>query len=644
MKKYVGRVHFYSPTDMAAEMMLGRAEDLLVNFSESKQYSDINDIIELYHIKQYIDAKLFLANWSEQQRDIFSVKTSGMWSAACKFFNNINDSNVSNYLTRLDARYRDSFWELFAKCKTYKNVTKEKIRELLNIKASRLRTILRQDVLVRHYDKPLREHFISTAQTAEIILLKYEGKRDLPQKTMHLPPSLTKEDKIGIISNYIDHEDANANYIRLIVSAREQADFKIHDTIRLKAKRRHEAIMRELLTSESAMTLGYNVVVSKEQIEPKTANYEDGKLTVTYSLTWIQQHADVVSLFKNFVDLLGFLDGQHRISLVSLKSQKSFVDIFGVDAEGDYPNHFQFQSANNLAFVQIIAYEHILKDIGISLDDVITTAFNNFTAGQGIDGLSVKLPSPSASTLEKIRFLLPEMEALMKKYKLYVEHGKIDPELLSISSAPCKIKEIPSGVNKKYVYGVDENIGLVQYFFFSDQSMLFYVPPFKDQYQSLFDLIVNEKVLWSNVEEYQKDGYNTLTELGYLKIVDGYIELDRINDVCALGDLHKNDVMSYGHYRDNARATIDQLARADAVVFESTLLSNPEIDYFNYYLNRSEFTNGADLRNKYVHGAHLYDEGTMKADYYRLLILLVLLEWKIIDDICITKLHEDVNK
>lgn len=70
------------------------------------------------------------------------------------------------------------------------------------------------------------------------------------------------------------------------------------------------------------------------------------------------------------------------------------------------------------------------------------------------------------------------------------------------------------------------------------------------------------------------------------------------------------------------------------IEFKNTLFSDEETQFFNYYLNRSEFTNGQDLRNKYIHGTHNIDKETIEQDYLRLLILLISIIWKIIDDVC----------
>jgi hypothetical protein len=150
-------------------------------------------------------------------------------------------------------------------------------------------------------------------------------------------------------------------------------------------------------------------------------------------------------------------------------------------------------------------------------------------------------------------------------------------------------------------------------------------------------LLWNEKVAWKSLAEFQQDGYQWLMDQGYLTVEDGYVLLKNEKEILVFRELYENEVISYWHYSEDSRAVIDKLYEQGCLEFGCSLLSNPEIDYFNYYLNKLEFTNGADLRNKYAHGSHHYGEETMKSDYYRLLILLALLEWKIIDDIILTE-------
>lgn len=75
------------------------------------------------------------------------------------------------------------------------------------------------------------------------------------------------------------------------------------------------------------------------------------------------------------------------------------------------------------------------------------------------------------------------------------------------------------------------------------------------------------------------------------------------------------------------------------VYFESSLFSKPEQAYFNYFLNKSEFTNGLDLRNSYLHGTQANPEEIQKHKYayFTYLKLLILTLLKIEDDLIISK-------
>lgn len=77
------------------------------------------------------------------------------------------------------------------------------------------------------------------------------------------------------------------------------------------------------------------------------------------------------------------------------------------------------------------------------------------------------------------------------------------------------------------------------------------------------------------------------------------------------------------------------MAAEGIVQFEKTLFSKPEQSYFNYCLNKSEFTNGLDLRNSYLHGTQAsHDETNVHGNaYFTYLKLIFLALLKIEDDL-----------
>ena len=69
---------------------------------------------------------------------------------------------------------------------------------------------------------------------------------------------------------------------------------------------------------------------------------------------------------------------------------------------------------------------------------------------------------------------------------------------------------------------------------------------------------------------------------------------------------------------------------------ESSLLSEPEQDYLNYMLNKAKFSNGHDLRNKYIHSSYPLEEDKQQKDYTEMLKIMALIIIKINEEFCLS--------
>ena len=160
--------------------------------------------------------------------------------------------------------------------------------------------------------------------------------------------------------------------------------------------------------------------------------------------------------------------------------------------------------------------------------------------------------------------------------------------------------------------------------------------PNKGKYKNFLNLIIKEKLLISDFKEYQLQRMQWLFDNNIIsEDVSGYLKFIDLNLIYVLKELYYNDVISYWHYPEEIKKVIEQLEEKNHVCFESTLLSRNEQDYFDYYLNKTKFTNGYDIRNKYLHGTNSNDEKQYESDYYRILKLIVIIIIKINDDLCI---------
>lgn len=102
-----------------------------------------------------------------------------------------------------------------------------------------------------------------------------------------------------------------------------------------------------------------------------------------------------------------------------------------------------------------------------------------------------------------------------------------------------------------------------------------------------------------------------------------------------LKSLWEYKVCSYWHYNEDERAVLDNMYSKGWLIKDDHLLNRPERNYFSYYLDNSNFTNGFAYRNHYMHGSisSVNDEQKHTIAYMIFLRMLAILLLKIDDDL-----------
>ena len=637
--KEANRIKFFSKADGASGQYLVLAEPILRNFDKEKSIDDINDIIELYQIKRYIDADLFLPRWTESDRGYFKEVVKELWNIIRKYCITIDDRNFRKLFNSLEFSYRDSFWDLIETFEIYKNISKEIFVKVLNGKHIFFHDMLLHKKLVKYYGQEIRRHMLENEKSAELLLAQYEEKHECDYTDINFPSCLTLEDKEQIILNYLDWEDSNLNYIRLIVNSRDTEKLKLSDKTRLKAINIERKQNDEILETGHFWNCGTQLTLSEKQEEPVLSTWKDNIQEVSYSTKWLDQFDDSFSLFQVFSNLFGYIDEFGLIELVSKKEEMDGMEKIFMKSKNCYSKGMAFTRKSNLSHIQMFIYSaHYLpgrnKTIELILKEVIDGLINGFF---GLKNLRITFPSENASNLEKVRMIAPEFESLLKQFQLYAEDSIIDHELLRISSAPKKIGDINSLVEKKYGYGTsNQKLQLLQHSFFSDQSMLWYVDQNKDKYHGLYSLLVNEDVRLTDFKNYQRPAIEKFIEDGYLtENQDCFVKIHKLIELFIIGKLYKDEVISYWHFPSGIRTVIDQMHEEGLIYFGKTLFSEPEQKYFNFQLNKSDFTDGLDLRNRYLHGTNSDSDEEHQNSYLIYLKLFVLALLKIVNDLAI---------
>lgn len=481
----------------------------------------------------------------------------------------------------------------------------------------------------------MKDFLLNFDKSAELILTQYIEKHDREIKDLYFPKNLSLEDKEEIILRYLNSNDPNLNYVRLILNIKKQPNIDISDKTRLIAKRLERKLNNEIINQDTAIKFGTNIVFDENQEEPLLITKDGNSTFYSYSTNFIKKTNHPLVYLNHFTDLFNYIDNQGCITLVSKDNDFNVIEKMFVSSKNEYRIGFLFNHKENLSLGQIYLYDKvILQSQNKSVEFLIKYFITNYINSRyGLKDFRFNLPSIGTSYSEKIRTLLAEFDVLLRQYRLFKENSEIDNELLCISSKTYNLSDIPSFVSKKYYYQNNDKLAYPNHLLFSDQSGLSYVEPFKGKYHCLYDLLISENMPYSNFEVWKKDKLEFLLREDYLYVnSEGFLKFKNNNKLFILSKLYSEEVLNYWHFSKECRDIIDEMACNDILYSEDTLFNKLERNYFNYYLNKKDFTNGLDLRNSFMHGTNTMSENEQVKLYYTLLKIIVLTILKIDDD------------
>lgn len=631
------RVNFYSKEDLSASHELKRSEELLDNFLLSDNF-EINDFFEFYNIKVYFDHNLFLYSWDDKVKANYQKIVESVFVKLKEHLLTIDDSNLEKTIKNIEFNYYEDFWQLFNNLNIGRKIDGQNFINILKNNPRHINYILQQKKVVEKFDKKIREFLLHFKNTTQLLLSKLEEKHFSGKApNYHFPLSLTLLDKEQVINNYLDGDEPNLNYVRLIENSKDSTDLRLSPKTRLKAKRLSEKLNNEIFEKGHSWSIRVQVGISKDQIDPAKYNYSEGLFEVVYSEGLLNNCLkNDVKLFHLFSQLFMYLDESNLITLVNKSNEVNSFERTFMKSKNAYEKGEVFTRKEYLSNLQLIIFDDYLRRNNNYLEKIINSFVDYLNKLITPHQIHFNIRINESAYVEKIRSTTPDFEFLLKQFKLLSKEGEIDLELIQLDSNPIHLSDIYSLNKKKYIYSNNNLIIYLKNVFFSSQSMLYYIEEFKEKYECLYDLLINENVRLEDFENYQKTEIEKLISDKYLKTNEqGFVKIKNDVRLFIIGQLHTNEVINYWIYPKQIRDEIDVLLEDKSFKSENTLLTIQEKNYFNYYLNKKEFTNGFDLRNKYLHGTNSFSEDEHKMDYFRLLKIIILTLLKIEDDIVI---------
>ena len=648
------RVCYYSQSDLSVGWNLQEIEELMTNFDLSKFVKDINDVLELYHIKKYIDHDNCLLKWEKGYIDSLKSMVRSFSGIIVRYLRTIPKEELYDYYKLIDWSYTESFWEVVANYDLL-DLLDESFLDKVLTEDGNLRLILQQERIVNKFAKYLKSKIMSNSLSAHILLDQYAcSNLNDNGGTYFFPSSLTSADKEQIIVDFLNQGEPNLNYVRLVMQVKDNAnEIILTPKTRLLAQDVERHLNEKFFGKANVTHFACGVECDRSDNIPPTriGKRENGFIQV-HSWKYIEglNETEKILVFGN---LFGLLGEDCLINLVNKDSETGGLESVLMDCGKDA--YFMNQSCrlkNFFALANTNLYSRVLPAMECRLESLVKNFYeNHFKEDYGYPALQLALPAEDADWVAKCRTIIPELDSVSKQYNLFVEEGDIDPRLFSLGK-PLLPTDAKSLFENKYYVIKRNSLEILEpmMLLFRTAEVLHVVDGFDTtRIHNFYDFITSCEVPYSVYKkDYRKDKIDKLITRGYVKIDEkGILRPDNKNAIEILGCLWRNRVVSYWHHNKSVRELLDRWKEDDLLEIDDHLLCESERNLFSYYLNNSKYTNGPAIRNQYAHGViPVGDDVQVHAkNYFILLMLLILLLLKIEDELRICfRILEDMGE
>lgn len=615
--------------------MFQKAIPILDAFDSENSY-DLNQVIELANVVKITKSIECPTNLSLAKFNEYKVKTDEISRFVCSYFNVLNLDDLELLFQSVEYIYSLCMLELLEKFGLIEKISEVCVKNLIDKKIVSLFDILRCKGWVKRFNLVITDCMKDNKEAAEIIIKYHLTEKFSKKENVTFPCALTEERKIDILGYYVERFSApNPTYLELIENAPVLGDFHIDDKLRLKAKKAREQFWTKHFSEKPSMSFGCSAGF-RDMDEEKNEYYDEKERCQCcfYSKKWVREHKDFPTLLNNFIYLFDFFDSELRCQFV-LRRNRQIDDLLPlIDGIKYYPINSSFSTNRMICCAIMSAYMNELANYGICIEDLFEYFFNEYLKENfSISGFCFNKPS-TTSLLERNKLLCSELDSILKQMKCYLEEGLVDRELIAISSKPVNVGEIKSFQKQKYIYQNGKDLQDEMRFLFS-YDLMFGMDFEWNGYESPVQLIASNKITLEHFSKSARDWVAWLVDRGdFIFKADGVFGLNVVR--CRLlRNLYENGVLCFAYRTEEEKKILSELLDDGEIDVENTLFSRQERDYFNFMLNKKEFSNGFELRNKFIHGSFYGSNEELRKAYIEILKIFTMIVVKINEEFCL---------
>ena len=625
METSVEKIKYYDSSDLAYDYMIERAIQFVDQYGESPNFNNINLVLAAYNVY------LLLTKAKLKSAYLHYASIAKTYIKHCNiYFSNLNNDNIKCSHNIPMQLYQEDYWQLFNNTKLYYSIDKKIVKFLLYKLTPSLTAILKHPQIVNVYSREITCYIIKNQYSILFILDYYFTYNKESTKKFILPKELTSKILLWLINKKLSSNNISPQYLRLIENS-TNSTLIIPDKMKVKAKRCRKQIESEILSTNSSMISNMKIVF-KNIDELIKIDFQPPNLTITLDKSWIDENNHNDYLFANLFIFYFICDINYRAKFIANKTDSTKLEDLISKPLGlnDYFQPLLSRIQEDLAHLFIMSYDKLLLTQNKRIEDLLKWFYTEFIAEEfHVHKFIFNSSSTNTTFIEKCRNLCSEIDSILKQYQLYYENNDIDRDLLEINSNPLLFSQLESYDKNKYAYIVDTEYINSMNLLFSDQSYLNLITKLLDTNKTFISEIINPTIdlFLTDFDESQKKLIKKLQQQQLIILNQQNQIIAKKNNIEVLKDFYENSCICNKAYQK-------QLNKLNIECkYTNSLFSTSEVDYLNFILNKKQFPNGHDLRNKYIHGSQSQNEISQLNDYYLLLMIHCFIALKIYDEL-----------
>ena len=625
METSVEKIKYYDSSDLAYDYMIERAIQFVDQYGESPNFNNINLVLAAYNVY------LLLTKAKLKSAYLHYASIAKTYIKHCNiYFSNLNNDNIKCSHNIPMQLYQEDYWQLFNNTKLYYSIDKKIVKFLLYKLTPSLTAILKHPQIVNVYSREITCYIIKNQYSILFILDYYFTYNKESTKKFILPKELISKILLWLINKKLSSNNISPQYLRLIENS-TNSTLIIPDKMKVKAKRCRKQIESEILSTNSSMISNMKIVF-KNIDELIKIDFQPPNLTITLDKSWIDENNHNDYLFANLFIFYFICDINYRAKFIANKTDSTKLEDLISKPLGlnDYFQPLLSRIQEDLAHLFIMSYDKLLLTQNKRIEDLLKWFYTEFIAEEfHVHKFIFNSSSTNTTFIEKCRNLCSEIDSILKQYQLYYENNDIDRDLLEINSKPLLFSQLESYDKNKYAYIVDTEYINSMNLLFSDQSYLNLITKLLDTNKTFISEIINPTIdlFLTDFDESQKKLIKKLQQQQLIILNQQNQIIAKKNNIEVLKDFYENSCICNKAYQK-------QLNKLNIECkYTNSLFSTSEVDYLNFILNKKQFPNGHDLRNKYIHGSQSQNEISQLNDYYLLLMIHCFIALKIYDEL-----------